>query len=252
MPRTKRTPKRHARSSHRKKASKKAVSTRRFNRYRNPRRVGQHMPGFPSQNIVKLRFTMNESLQLGTGSNEFYALSCNNVREPSSIYTANPQLWQTWSKLYNHYMVVRSLITVTFLIPAATVTATATPMTLFVRLDDDYNITGIGTALQWRNITEGGKTFYRTVMQGSVPQKVVLKGWYTPQAMFGITDPMDCQSRVGGSVNPQVDPPEQAYFNCGGITNDNTATGVNGIDMTVQVSYFVKFSEPQDQTSNAP
>jgi len=230
----------------------KVIARKEIIKHANPKPIGTNLPGFPKDRTVHLRYTNNNTLQLGTGSNEFYAYSCNQAREPSSLYTGQPSQWKLWSQLYNHYMVVYARVTATFLIPAATATASSTPMTFFIRLDDDYSLTGVGSATQFRTITEGGKTHWKTVMQGSNPTRHVIKGWFSPRSLFRIVDPMDCQTRVGGSINPPVDPPEQGYFLIGGITNDNSANGANGIDMTVTIDYYVKFSEPQDQTAIAP
>lgn len=73
-----------------------------------------------------------------------------------------------------------------------------------------------------------------------------MKGWYNPRQFFGVTDPMDAQARIGAPVS--ASPPELAYWLVGGITNDNSAGGTNGIALTITVDYFVKFSEPIDQS----
>lgn len=153
---------------------RKSAVKRAIRKFANPSRVGRGLPGYPVNNVVRLRYCFNETLALGTGSNEIYPIKCNDVYSPNPNASSDqPSLFNQWKTLYNHYMVVGARITATYMIPAATVSASGIAQTMFLRIDDDATFTGIGSANQFRLVTQTGKTHYKTLMQGSNPRR-----WY--------------------------------------------------------------------------
>lgn len=190
---------------------------------------------------------------MNVGANYKYSFSCNDLNKIDPTQAAwpsqnRPSIMQLWAGLYNHWVVVKAVITATFMFPGLVAAPQGaqypqSPMTCFVRIDDDDTITDFNA----QNIKEGGKVFWKTIMPGSNSKQFKLRGVYTPRSFFGRVDAED-DDELRGSNNKLIG--DNAYWHVG-IANDlGTASGQGGVFVNATIDYYVKFMEPNDQANN--
>jgi len=206
-------------------------------------RLQRAMTGFPRDNRATLLWTVENTLDLSVGTNEVYTVRCNSIFDPEGTAAPSnyPMNYDLWQRLYNHYMVASATVTVKFMIPAAAEPSTKA-VCCFLRLNDD----GLPLApYTFANICTGALTRYKQVMQGTVPQTVVLKGVFNPRTFFQVKDLGDTQSRLGAPFGS--DPLEEAYWLCGAFVMGGAANAGFDIQQYVSVHYNCYFTEPKDQ-----
>jgi len=211
------------------------------NKYKG--RLNRMLTGFPQDNRARLLWTVENSLDLSVGTNEEYAIRANSIYDPegSTAPTNYPMQYAAWQRLYNHYMVVSATITVKFMIPASA-TPSAKAVCCFLRLNDD----GLAQApFDYANICSGALTRYKTVMQGTTPQTVLLRGTYAAKSFFQVRDVSDNQTRLGAPFGS--DPQEEAYWITGAFVLGGAENAGYDIQQYVSVHYNTYFTEPKDQ-----
>lgn len=202
-----------------------------------PRRQPNWRPiGFPTQRTVKLRWVNNLSLDSTSGAIATQVIRANDPYAPV-INTDQPYMWDMWSGLYDHYVVLGSKITVY----ASTTGGNAEkPVTYMgVILNDDSNL---GAGVDYRTVMEhGAGRWGRLRFSGEGGTKMT--STYSAKKFFNVKDVKDNTDKIGASTAGS--PSEFANFIIWTQTGDRATTTV--AQMLIVVDYIVQFSEPKDQ-----
>jgi len=191
--------------------------------------------GFPNQVVTKMRYHSNQLLTSTSGTIGKYLFSCNNIYDPDVSGTGHqPLYYDTFETIYDHYAVVSSTITVTF------VNNQAWPAVTGVVLDDDGTTsTNVDTLCEQNN----GSHKFLPSLTGSL-------------SAHTFTYHFDCWKVLG--IDPYTSeaykatfgaaPSEITNYLCWSIPYDGVSTGSVPIDVTID--YIVVCSELKTPTSS--
>lgn len=192
-------------------------------------------PGFPREQIVKLRYVENYTLtpvSIGTVVKQVFR--ANSVFDPNQgIGGHQPMLFDMWAGLYNHYQVLYSTIT-TDLTPSGSLNY---PVYAGAYLSDD-TVTPTDAYL----IKENGKGTQRLL--STQPDTVTrftnrfnMKSFFTESVDNGNTS-----STVSST------PSEEAFYTI--YAQQTGGTGDSLLVLTSEITYTVRFFEPKDQVAS--
>lgn len=183
--------------------------------------------GFPNSIITKLRYydCFNQTSTLGGVARNLWR--ANSIFDPDQTNAGHQPMYRDqWATIYNHYVVIGSKITVTFVPTSATV-----PMVCGVAGDDDSS-----TSTTPQTLVEQNNSKHVVIgTTGSEPKTVTMT--FEPVDAFGVDTKDDGRSLTATGSNPF----EEWYFCTYAFTLDGASTATVG--MAVEIEYTVKFAE---------
>lgn len=223
---------------------------RRFPYRRKRRRLGRpvryraltrrYVPsGMPGQRVAKLRWCRLLNFASSAGAmNTSIHLNCMGAYQPYSGSTNQPQGWDTWTSMYNHYTVLGSKATLTYSASAGTTTGTVAHIGCFITDD---------TSIPYTNgyeIIGAKRGVFTQITAGDVRIKT-LRIPFSTKKQFNVRDMKDNLDRLGASVG--ANPSETCWFNMWIQAMDG---GTFTANITCVVDYIVLFSEPAEMPTS--
>lgn len=185
---------------------------------------------------AKMRY--NEQFRLAPGLGLATQLfRANSIFDPDLTGIGHqPYKHDTYAGIYNHYVVLGSMITVEVVTVAGEGYAPGGPFTIMVRLKDD----GGATTDPMSAFIERGEGTY--AMSSAQSNKFKLRSRYSAKKFFNITNVKDNLDRLGAAFG--ANPTEGAYY-------EIRCAGWSGADpgfvyVNVTIDYIVSMSEPID------
>lgn len=212
---------------------------RRRRRYRKRRNYPMSVPkmavpnGIPTQTIAKLRYCDSIDMVSNSGTLGFQTFRANSIFDPD--YTGlghQPYPRDTWSQLYNHYVVLGSKITVIY----GTSGDTQSNNQVVGVLLGDQNTAGY---TDYTEFMEAGKGSYKVLSDQRNAKYAVCK--YSAKKFYQVANVSDNVDRLGAAMT--TNPTEQAFFHLWCQSQNKSST--TNCPVTVQIDYIVKFSEPK-------
>lgn len=232
MPRVRRSTGSRRRYTTKRKAYKRTAYRKRRNQNSA---VSRNLIGFPKNQYVHMRYCETLSLD-GSSVISPKIYRANSIYDPDySTGGHQPMGYETWLKLYNQYIVVKSRCKMTV---CQVATATGEPF---------YASLGLQNAVDTRTMIERLETGDTTMklMQGATAygnKGTTLIRWFDQKKFFNLTDIKDNWDEAGANINDN--PINTALFNLAiGAADGTTETGTYKI--CVQIDYWVLFGEPQ-------
>jgi len=189
---------------------------------------------------VNLKYAESFQLTSTYGATAAHDFRTNSAFDPNQSGVGHQPLgFDQWSGFYNHYIVLRSAMQVTFTSAAANTTG----IIVGVYISDDTTVTGDPYTL-----IEQGLTHYKVVNASNMNSKpTTLSLKYDTRSYYNITNVNDNIGRLGAGVN--ANPSETANFHVFQAGLDPTvATATVGV--LVEIVYTVQFSEPKELASS--
>jgi len=215
-------PKRHS------MGKKRSVSRRRKSVYKRSARANDP---FPTMKTVTMRYCETVNIDAGTGLPSTHIFRANGIFDPNySGIGHQPFGHDQWMAIYNHYEVVSSKITATFIADSNVTTNLATTI-VGIALRDDAT-----SSVDMDNIREGKTATIKTLNMYS---KGTITKHYNRRVMFPLSTPQTTSATFG------ADPAEQAFFHLF-VTPISTALNPNSTNVVVTVEYRVKMWELKD------
>jgi len=197
--------------------------------------------GFPKTNTIKLRYVDSVSINPGVLTLNYHQFRANSCFDPDFTATGHqPMMFDMWSSLYNHYVVLGAKIEVKFLFNSTTPVSGG--VIYGINLSDDTTITNDPTTMMEQGLSKymvmGSQQSLATV--GSAPS---LSHTFSAKKFFNVKDVRDNVTRLGAMVT--ANPSEVAIFNvfCGSLTS----TDITSIQCLVTIDFIVQFNEPKEQ-----
>lgn len=232
------TPKRHFKDK-RKKAKVQTVRVVPARR-RAPRGVGR-WAGFPRQKTVKLNYVSSITLNPVVGGMAQWFFSANGIYDPDITGIGHqPYLRDTWSALYNHYVISRSSMKCTFVRDADD--SPTVPCMVGCVIADDTTI-----PVDYYTLMEGRRGTVKLLPSSADVQRSTNTS-FNAKKFFTVSDVNDNQNRIGAAVGTNPDPAkqqDQAYYCVFAQTMDQTAT-TPVLNVLIEMTYTVTYSEPKD------
>lgn len=204
-------------------------------RHANPRSQLYNLntvSGLPRTRKAYLRYSTDVTNSSSTGVQAYKTFRCGSVNDPDQTGTGHqPMGYDTWTSLYNHYVVLGAKISVQTIADG-----TADSMTGVYITDS----TGAPAYSDWTGFIEARKGTTKMIASSQV-RPVRTYGKYSAKKFFNVKDVRDNLDRLGAAVT--ANPGEEAYFTVwfqalGGATLSATHL--------VTIDYIVEFSEPKD------
>lgn len=204
-------------------------------------KLHRNLIGFPNKQIVKMRYVQAKAFSNGSSVPYIgYFWSANSIYDPDASGTGHQPLGHDqWSAFYNHYVVVYSKCSVSFIKTGTG--GTVQPLNVGIHLVDDasYSPADMETVLE-----QGLAKFKALSTSGNMGnQRTIVKHSYSPRRFFNITNIRDNIKTLGASFG--AGPTEQAYYLVlvGNPIGDSVIDGVTAI---VTIDYYVAMSEPKE------
>lgn len=215
-------------------------------RSRRKRRTKRRIPrallgGIPQSKTVKLRYTHMLSLNSGTGTEARQVYRANSVYDPDSTgIGSQPNYFDVWAGLYNHYVVKGSKINVR--VCGTSSTAGGRASYAAINLNDDTTLTVTREAL-----LEQKDTNWRIAKEPLAGGSTTVTKSFSAKKFFGIKDILDNKSTMGATV--AANPTEQAFYHVvlGSIDSTDDASQY---DVVVTIDYIVQFWEIKEQAQS--
>lgn len=191
---------------------------------------------FPSSKIVKLKY--NEYIPISSNTSgtllSTYHFQANSLYDPNASGGGHQPLWfDTYSGIYQHYLVLGSRIKVTWQGQANS----GVPLVVGVFINDDTAFTdGLQT------ITEQNKTKWR-MLPPDTSSKIVTTANFSAKKFFGLSNAKDSKDTIGAAVS--TSPSEIAGFTLFCQSMD-LATDFSVLRAYVEIEFIVQFSELKD------
>lgn len=232
-----------------KRYKKRKYKKRRGRRKRNIARP-LALSGMPKSKLVRLRYVLMASLNPGAGSKTAISISANDMFNPDSVSTRQPtgfnQLLGTSSTTgwYDHFQVVGSKITVTFVEPEAN--TNVNPAYVGIVLSD--NGTRVSSAASISALFESSLNTRKQVQIAgrlNAPYQATLSSTFSQKKFFG-TKSLGV-SKYKGTYNSS--PSEQAYFEVYAASIAANDPGV--LNFIATVDYIALLTEPKQIVESA-
>jgi len=223
--------------------SKKTTKSRARNNRR--RKTVARIPlGMPASKIVRLRYCDNFVINPAVGFVATHTISANSLHDPNTTGTGHqPLYYDSYSALYDHYVVLGAKISV----HASSAGGTAYAPAIFGCLLEDDNSTLTGKTTM--NLMEQKNTRYRFVQVGPNYQSPAARSitqTFSAKKFFGVGDVAD-NARLAASIGSS--PADQAYFRIW-LGAQNTVQDIPATNFVVTVEYIVKFTELKEQAES--
>lgn len=220
---------------------KQARKMRRPNYRRKRKQKIQSTPsGFPSSKVTKLRWCEVATLGSVGGALASTTLRANGLDDITLSGTDhhNPYGFDQWAKLYDHYKVLGSKLTVAF-VPQDT---TNNPCTVGVYLSDNSVVSQYTDV---EGFMEAKRGQYRTLTPDS-SAKAFLKSHLSAKRFFNVKDVKDV-GKLGASTNETQgypdNPTEGAYYK---MIMQPLVTGDMEVKLQITLDFIVLFQEPKN------
>lgn len=218
----------------RKRTSSRPRRTKR-SRVSRPRRIPRLPNIIPASKIVKHRYVDTVVLDPNVSVPYSYVFRANSVFDPDYTSTGHQPLgFDQWKVFYDHYNVIGSKITATFITEASNGAVACAHVGII--LTD--SVTAIpNTSL----IMEQGTSRYTLVTSANAQQvSRPVKAFYSPKKFFGIKDIGDNRNMLGAPMNNN--PPEDAYFQvyAAPLTSELDVFMLRAV---VTIEYLVQYTE---------
>jgi hypothetical protein len=219
------------------------------NRIVRYRRSSLPLGGFPDRKAVRMRYAdliFLDASALGSGVPTIHHFRANSVYDPDLTGTGHqPRGFDEHAALYDHYTVIGSKIRATF--ESDVDNRSTAGQYCFLMLQDTA-----GTPTNLVDILEEGdrnKIGYRP-LNSVTGKSVSLTKKFSPYKLFGI--PKKDSLISNADLTPQVgsNPPEDAIFTVGVISNRTTSTDPPKLVCRVEIEYIVLFSEKRPMPSS--
>lgn len=190
------------------------------------------LSGLPKTKRAVLRYVDSVTNNSATGLLAYKVFRANSIYDPyQSGIGHQPMGFDTWSSIYNHYVVLGAKISV---------------KTLHTAQDDA--ITGIyltdesttPTYVDYTGFMEARRGTTRMISSNQIKPAYTL-GKYSTKKFFNVTDVKDNFDRLGSLVT--TNPTDQAYWVLWFQALNAATVGATHI---VTIDYIVEFSEPKD------
>lgn len=219
---------------------KKTKSFRGFRKYRRYRTDPKGMIGFPKQRIVKMRYTLNFTLD-STGAVQTKAFAANNINQPDYGGTGKRPLGYTeWAGFYNQWIVVGSKIRI---LPIySSITAGAMPLTYGIYMKSDNS-----TSAPLASLIEQGKCRFKNMQPINNGNYAPVSFNCSPKKWFNIANLKDNWDNMGSEFDlsgPGSDPARQIDFIVFVAAADGS-TNVEPVNFTAQIDYLVLVRDPK-------
>lgn len=221
------------------KRRKGPVRRRRFRRRFGPRPFRQPS-AFPTNRVVKMRYTSIINLDPTGGPTEFvsYYFRANSIFDPDFTGTGHqPMGRDQWATFYNNYTVIGSKITVA----SSSASSNSSPSVVGVRCLDASSTIHTSTS----GLIESPNVSYRVIqnaLNGNIPRPV--KATFSAKKWFNLTNIRDNQTFVGADMGSN--PLNETFYQVFTGTLDNTLPDVGKLCLIVTVTYSVLFSDPKE------
>lgn len=197
---------------------------------------------FPQNKTVVMKYSVmkNPSLFAGPNPAAIYDFCANGIYDPDvSIGGTYPTGYSNWAAFYNHYIVKSSICKVTFWVSDEGANDHRIMGTL--GLDDDQTLTYPSAMVLIDRPTYKHKIINCRTGQAPI-QTISTK--YSARKFFNIKDSKDNFLRIGAPIGSN--PTETAIFKAGIVDLDDTTSGGGpAVNMLLQITYVVEFSEPK-------
>jgi len=192
--------------------------------------------GFPLITTVNLKYAESFQLTSTYGATAAHNFRTNSAFDPNQSGTGHQPLgFDQWSSFYNHYIVLRSSIRVTFTSAAANTSG----LIVGVYISDDTTVSGDPYTL-----IEQGLTKYKILNATNTNSKpTTLSANYSTKSYYNVTNVNDNVGRLGAGIN--ANPTETAIFHVFQAGLDPTVPTVT-VGALVEIVYTVQFSEPKE------
>lgn len=158
--------------------------------------------------------------------------------QPYSGGSNQPQGWDTWTSMYNHYTVLGSKATLTYTPSSGTTTGTVALIGCFIT--DDTSIPYVSGS----EIIAAKRGVFSQITAGDVRVKT-LRIPFSTKKQFNVTNMKDNLDRLGSGVG--ANPSETCWFNMWIQALDSQSFTAN---ITCVVDYIVLFSEPAEMPTS--
>jgi len=198
------------------------------------------MIGFPSQRVVKMRYTKNFSLD-PTGPTDVYEFSANDIGNPDQTVTnQRPLGYNQWASFYKNWMVIGSRVSIKPVY--ASTTAGTVPLMYGINL---YN-SGESPSSNPLLLIEQGKCKYRIMqpIQNGAYQPISYS--FSPKKWYNMKNLKDNWNELYGifSAGSGAAPPSKVAVYGVFAASADGSTNVQPINFTIQIDYLVLCQEP--------
>jgi hypothetical protein len=204
--------------------------------FRVPRGVGRIQTGMPKQLRMKLRYVFSVRLTTGLGTPARYQFSCNGLFDPDITGTGHqPMYFDQMMALYNHYTVMNSKASFTFM-PASTI------FNSIAGYIEDDTVQTPANVLACAEQTTSKYLLIGSATSNFTNNHMLLK-WDAKQAFGG--NILDNDNLSGTSA---ANPTEQQYFTI--VLQDPEFAAVTASVMSVVIEYDTIFEELKNLDSS--
>lgn len=191
--------------------------------------------------VKKLRYVEYSTIATGAaGQPGTLIYRANGPYDPSyAVGGHQPLLWDTYSAMYNHHVVLGAKIKATFWSETAGTTYNAVVVS---RIDDDASV-----ALNLGTVLEHGPKFtkYKFIRTNPASSKDTqsISQVFSARKFFGVKDVVDNKQDIGALVT--TTPTDAAYFVLY-VQHPDGTTNIGTLRALITIEYLIQFSEPRD------
>lgn len=210
---------------------------RKMRLYKRPFSVAQNNNGIARRQIVRMTYVARIVLNpAAIGVNDAHIFSANGVYDPDITGTGSqPYGFDQWMPFYNHFVVLGSKCSATFIPDGST--GEAGNFVAFVQLKSSTTSSPTETD---RNL-EYPQTVYRLCGNSRANNGVTLSKNFSTKRFLGRASPLSDPALKGTT---SANPTESAYFHVGvGPSNDTIDAG--SVSVLVRINYIVALIEPK-------
>lgn len=190
--------------------------------------------------MIRLRYVENVTLNPGVNTTANHLFRCNSVFDPNYTGTGHqPLYFDTYTALFNHYIVLGSRITVNLSSGGNQQAEPAGQWGIYLN-DDTTAITGTAAASQIQEQKKGVWSFLNMYSRDNARPASRLSLNFSTKKFFGIRDVKDNKFSLGASVT--TNPTDEAYFTIW-YNHPDVALDPATAYANVVIEYIVQFSE---------
>lgn len=208
-------------------------------RYKKPLQLG-----FPSKMRTKMRYCGLVSIDPPAATAGYYIFRANSIYDPNYTLSSGttsdhqPYTHDTWATLYDHYIVLGSIMKATITSAAS---GTGEGVVAGVLLDD--SATFVVTDIELLMEKHYTKTALLTQSNSNKPLTLTKK--FSAKRWFGVKDVVDNKSSYGANFG--YNPSDSAYYGIFvGSLDDTYTDNPPKFNIAVTIDYIVELSEPKE------
>lgn len=209
----------------------------------NTLEMGQQMPGFPTNKIVKMRYCDIVTLNPSAGGLAVYQFRANSIFDPDFTGLGHAPIGSDqWAQFYNHYVVLGSRITCNLLYNDQ---QSGSGYIYGCYLSDDAIIPGTGLQICEQGLGNYGMASgnnYAPVAGKGMDNVPAVRNYYGAKKFYNIKDVKDNIVRIGAPVT--ANPGDTAIYTVWQAGVD-PLTDLQDTKVLVTIEYNVLYSEPK-------